>query len=175
MNSKIIAFAIEAHNKVNHLYDDKPYSVHLAIVVGYAFRFKDVVPNTVFDDVISACWLHDTIEDCRLTYNDVKSVAGETVADIVYAVTNEKGKTRKERANDKYYEVIRDTPWATFVKLCDRLANAQYARGQGTASRMFLMYRKENSDFLESLFPDKNVYQYREMIAELKSLLNNPE
>jgi hypothetical protein len=30
MDSKIIAFAIEAHQNVNHLYDNKPYSVHLA-------------------------------------------------------------------------------------------------------------------------------------------------
>ena len=36
MNSQIIGFAIEAHNKVNHLYDGKPYSVHLSMVVMFA-------------------------------------------------------------------------------------------------------------------------------------------
>ena len=111
INSKIISFAIDAHNKTNHLYDGKPYSVHLSMVVMYAIKYIDCIPTQAQETVINACWLHDTIEDCRLTYNDVKEIAGEEVAEIVYAVSNEKGKNRKERANDKYYEGIRETAW----------------------------------------------------------------
>jgi len=59
---------------------------------------------------MTACWGHDLIEDCRVSYNDVKDALGQEAADIIYAVTNEKGKNRKERANDKYYEGIRNTP-----------------------------------------------------------------
>jgi (p)ppGpp synthase/HD superfamily hydrolase len=89
------------------------------------------------------------IEDCRVSYNDVKQHLGEEAADIVYAVTNEKGKTRKERANTAYYQGIRETPGAIFVKLCDRIANVQYARM--TTSRMFEMYKKENPHFTQML------------------------
>src|SRR6185312_1349710 len=110
MNSKIISFATEAHNKTNHLYDGKLYSVHLAMVAYYAQKYIDCIPDEQQSEIISACWLHDTIEDCRLTYNDIKNIAGEYVADLVYAVTNEKGKNRKERANEKYYEGINKTP-----------------------------------------------------------------
>jgi (p)ppGpp synthase/HD superfamily hydrolase len=70
---------------------------------------------------------------------------GQEAADIIYAVTNEKGKNRSERANDKYYEGIRNTPGAVFVKLCDRIANVQYSKM--TKSRMFEMYKKENMNF----------------------------
>jgi len=110
-----------------------------------------------------ACWGHDLIEDCRVSYNDVKDALGQEVADIVYAVTNEKGKNRKERANDKYYEGIRNTPGAVFVKLCDRIANVQYSKMTG--SRMFEMYKKENINFMIKLDrqvnnPYEEMYQY---------------
>ena len=45
MNSKIIGFAIEAHNKTNHLYDGKPYSLHLAMVSMYAMKYIDFLPS----------------------------------------------------------------------------------------------------------------------------------
>jgi (p)ppGpp synthase/HD superfamily hydrolase len=96
-----------------------------------------------------ACFGHDLIEDTRVTYNDVKSVLGHYVADLVYALTNEKGKTRKERANDKYYEGIRSEKYGIFVKMCDRIANVEYSKMSG--SRMFEMYKKENEDFIKSL------------------------
>ena len=114
--------------------------------------------------------MHDTIEDCRLTYNDVKQVAGETVANIVYAVTNEKGKNRKERANEAYYDGIRKTMWAKYVKLCDRLANVQYS--YDNMSRMYGVYQKENDAFLQSLFPNEGeMYHYRDIVNDLKLLL----
>ena len=66
---------------------------------------KDITNHTIR----MSCWSHDLIEDTRTSYNDVRNKLGVFVADIVYAVSNEKGKTRKERANDKYYEGIRNT------------------------------------------------------------------
>jgi len=96
-----------------------------------------------------ATYSHDLIEDTRTSYNDVKQVLGHEVAKVVYALTNEKGKSRSERANDKYYEGIRNTLGATFVKLCDRIANVQYSKL--TKSRMFEMYKNENENFISQL------------------------
>lgn len=170
MNSKIIAFAIEAHHNTNHLYDSRPYSSHLAIVAFYAMKYMNKIPSIDQETVLHACWLHDTIEDCRLTYNDIKEFAGEQVADIVYAVTNLKGKSRSERANDKYYEGIRNTLYAVFVKLCDRLANVKY--GKDNNSLMLKIYKKENEEFLNKLFFETDKFYYRDMIRELNELLS---
>jgi (p)ppGpp synthase/HD superfamily hydrolase len=170
MNSKIIGFAIEAHNKVNHLYDGKPYSVHLAMVAHYAVKYIDCIPEQCWETVLNAAWLHDTIEDCRLTYNDVKEVAGYEVAEIVYALTNDKGKNRKHRANQNYYNGIRETAWAKYVKLCDRLANVKYS--VDTNSRMLSVYQKENESFLFGLMSvnsDALIYKY--LLEELDTLL----
>jgi (p)ppGpp synthase/HD superfamily hydrolase len=172
MNPKIIAFAIEAHQRVNHLYDGRPYSVHLSMVAHYALKYIDCIPDDLAQNVIDACWLHDTIEDCRLTYNDIKEVAGCEVAEIVYAVTNEKGKNRKERSNDKYYTAIRQTAWAKYVKLCDRLANVKYSKE--TNSKMFSVYKEENEDFLKELFPaESERVHYRKLLFELYATLIN--
>jgi (p)ppGpp synthase/HD superfamily hydrolase len=104
-----------------------------------------------------------------MTYNDIKEVAGESVAEIVYAVTNEKGKNRRQRANEDYYFGIRETAWAPYVKLCDRLANVKYS--SDTNSRMLNVYKKENVDFLNSMFPDGKISHLKTMVKELHELL----
>lgn len=152
-----IQWCIEKHTQTNHFYDTYlPYEFHLRMVVNVAKDYiklcdknEDGDVDEIRDTIILACWGHDLIEDTRTSYNDVKEVLGEDVANIVYAVSNEKGKTRKERANKNYYDGIRSTPGAVFVKLCDRIANVQYSKM--TKSRMFEMYKKENNNFITSL------------------------
>lgn len=127
-----------------------------------SFQIVDITHKTIED----ACWGHDLIEDTRASYNDVKSKLGSNAADIVYAVSNEKGRNRAERGNSKYYEGIRNTSGAIFVKMCDRIANVQYSKM--TKSRMFEMYKEENLHFLKSV----NADMYPEMKQYLINLFN---
>jgi (p)ppGpp synthase/HD superfamily hydrolase len=156
MREKKVEWIFEQHESTNHMYDTYlPYSFHLRMVHTAAQRHIGLVPDlndgkeSFRDAVLLAAFGHDLIEDTRVSYNDVKSQLGLYAADIIYACSNEKGKTRAERANDSYYEGIRNTPGATFVKLCDRIANVQYSKM--TQSRMFEMYSKENTNFVEKL------------------------
>jgi hypothetical protein len=108
-------------------------------------------------------YYHDSIEDARLTYNDVMKTARGMLTEeqaflateIVYALTNDKGRTRAERAGEKYYKGIRETPYAPFVKLCDRLANVTYscAGVDGSNIRMKEVYKSEMPHFLASINP----------------------
>lgn len=133
---KLAAWAL--HESVGQTYDkNQPYGVHLSMVADAAMKYgyevvakeEDVVP------LMFAAYYHDGIEDARLTYNDVTAVARKYMdaeqaymaAEIVYALTNDKGRTRQERAGEKYYAGIRETPYAPFMKLCDRLANMTYS------------------------------------------------
>lgn len=159
------SYAINCHAKTNHYYDDYPYEVHLRKVNFYANKFIHLVDIEDQQDVLAASWTHDVIEDCRQSYNDVKNNCNEQVAEITYALTNEKGKTRKERANDKYYEGIRNTKNATFVKICDRMANISYSKENG--SKMFEMYKKEEKNFEEKLYDEK----YKEMFDEIQEMI----
>lgn len=168
MLEKSRLYAIHQHKLVNHTYDDKPYSYHLKMVVNIAKEYINLIPDEWQIEVLSACWLHDIIEDARETYNDVKNQTNEVVADLVYAVTNEKGKTRKERANHKYYKGIRETEFASFIKLADRIANVKYSKEKGN-KRMFLKYKKENNNFITAVC-DATDNRYDKMIKYLKRL-----
>lgn len=182
-------WCIEQHHNTNHYYDTYlPYEFHLRMVNQAAMDFKHLLDDTkdyftgepwrgpkqnqvtLRDACLTATWGHDLIEDCRVSYNDVKEHLGQEAADIVYAVSNEKGKTRAERANDKYYEGIRNTPGAVFVKLCDRIANVQYSKM--TKSRMFEMYKKENEHFIKSLGGHPQ-HELHPMIGYLIKLFND--
>lgn len=159
------AYATKCHRETNHLYDELPYEHHLRMVEAYGKQFLPLIPDDDQYIVLAACWCHDLIEDTRQTYNDVERATNTAIANIVYALTNEKGKNRKQRANDTYYRGIRHTQYATFVKLCDRLANVNHSLN--TRSRMIDLYRKENTIFSCQIYNDN----YREMFECLESLL----
>ena len=78
----------------------------------------------------------------------------QMAAEIVYALTNDKGRTRAERAGEKYFQGIRSTPYAPFVKLCDRLANVTYSCSVDSGrngDRMREVYKGEMGVFLPAL------------------------
>jgi (p)ppGpp synthase/HD superfamily hydrolase len=169
MINKSKEYAVKCHTDTCHYYDTHLYSYHLQMVVDVANKFIHLIPEKDRDVVISSAWCHDLIEDTRNTHSDVLKATSLEVAEIVYALTNEKGKTRKERANEKYYAGIRNTTYATFVKLCDRIANIQYSMSQ--RSRMLEMYRKETPDFINTLYDEKydEMFQYLETLVGIKS------
>ena len=145
-----VEWIFEQHRATNHFYDTYlPYEFHLNMVARVAKDFAHLVSFDAKESIELAAYGHDLIEDTRVSFNDVVEVLGIDIAKIIYALSNEKGQTRKERANEKYYAGIRATPFATYVKLCDRIANVQYSKM--TKSRMFEMYKKENDHFMAEL------------------------
>jgi len=166
---KAIKFAIEAHHDSHHKYDRAPYSVHLAIAAHYADLYSGLLPEGERDHVLAAVWLHDTIEDCRITYRDLEKSFGTSISDMVFAVTNNRGKTREERADESYYKGIRETPYATFIKLCDRLANARYSLEYNQAN-MLATYRNELPHFLSQIISDNETIDYSSMVAALEEI-----
>jgi len=143
-------------------YDKSPYTKHLSRVAEIARKYWDFYGNEpkLHEALWMAAWFHDTLEDVpSYSYNDLLRYAtkffqgdtmyAEMVANIVYACTTEKGKTRAERAGDKYYQGIRETGYAPFIKACDRLANMEYACS--VHSSMEKVYKKEIPEFLKKI------------------------
>lgn len=165
IEEKARAYAVAKHRDANHGYDQYPYEFHLLMVVNAAKQFLYLIPEEAQQNVLAGCWVHDVIEDARETYNDVKKAFNEDIAELAYALTNNKGKTRSERAGERYYNGIRNTPYATFIKLCDRIANVTHSKN--TRSRMLAVYRKENPEFVAKLYDEK----YADVIQYLEELL----
>lgn len=174
------------HESVGQTYDKNlPYGHHLSMVADAAIQYGYEVVNNEADiiPVVFAAYFHDSIEDARLTYNDLVTIAGRfmtneqciTAAEIVYALTNDKGRTRKERAGEHYYAGIRETPYAPFVKLCDRLANMTYCfNGTNDANNhMQKVYASEWSHFIQAITVCNQDSRYSlpaSMVSEVQSL-----
>ncbi len=65
---------------------------------------------------------------------------------------------------DYIYEEIKNTKYATFVKLCDRIANVTYSKE--SKSSMFNKYKKEHEHFKEMLY----TLEYKPMWEHLDKL-----
>jgi hypothetical protein len=130
------------------------YQVHLD-------RVDDAICDFGFGDrTISgyrrrvAAIFHDMIEDCGWTYNDIVEFVsssagaiefdGEVVASICFALTDEKGKNRKERKPGKLYDEMKSERDYIVGKNADRIVNRERA-GKGA------MYDKEYPAYREEL------------------------
>ena len=161
--------AHDLHQSVNQTYGDNlPYGFHLDMVAEGVRDYGHLVCASEADvlPLFFGAYFHDCIEDARQSYHDVLGRAKKLfdddhalmAAEIVYALTNDKGRTRAERAGDRYYEGIRTTPYAPFVKLCDRLANVTYSCSidGGKFDRMREVYKNEMGEFLMSISTDSD-------------------
>jgi GTP pyrophosphokinase len=115
-----------------------PYWKHLDDVVDvlkrYGFSGKYIV----------AAYLHDTLEDTDLSYNKIKLYFGFEVAEMVYGVTDELGRSRKEK-KEKTLPKTASIIDAIILKLGDRIANIEMG---GKVD----MYRDEYEQFRGYLF-----------------------
>ena len=177
------------HASVNQTYDQvHPYGYHLDMVAHGVRDYGCFVCDNEADVVplMFAAYFHDSIEDARQTYNDVVRIARQFMdeqqsllaAEIVYALTNDKGRTRSERAGDKYYQGIRETPYAPFVKLCDRLANTSYSFRNTDEANAYMkeVYAREMPHFLQAITVESDDPRYllpTEMVEEILNLVRN--
>jgi len=129
--------AVKAHS--NQTYADIfPYEKHLDDVVEILKRFG------YSGKFIVAGLLHDSMEDDAISYNDLKRHFDIDVAEIVYCVTDELGRNRKEK-KEKTLPKIASNPDAIIVKLADRIANIE----QGGKVDM---YAAEYAEFKGALY-----------------------
>jgi (p)ppGpp synthase/HD superfamily hydrolase len=163
-------FAIDIHNKRGYTYGGLPYEVHLQMVVNFALRFRGtlLVSDDFFVRVLAALWLHDVVEDCGITYNDVKVRFGEEVADIVWALSGF-GKNRKER-NECVMVKIKGNVVFTFAKLCDKFANYTFGKFVDVKSKMSNQYEEEWISFSkENYITDLHtMYEHMNILINFK-------
>ena len=155
---KAIDFATERHK--DQVYDGGPYTKHLRWVAEVAERY-----GCVNEEIFAACWLHDTVEDTATTNEEIASNFGARVADLVYRVTNEPGRNRRER-HERTYGKIKADKSAMFIKLCDRIANVEASHSNPS---YLSMYAKEWEDFRRLLYVPGT---YDDMWNHIATLLN---
>jgi (p)ppGpp synthase/HD superfamily hydrolase len=135
-------FAVDAHG--DQLYGTLPYFKHLDDVHAVLVETGHTELN-----ILASSFLHDAMEDTGISYNDIKKVFGIEIAEIVYCLTDERGRNRQEK-HEKTYPKLRSNPDSIIVKLADRIANTR--QSLDTESNMYVMYQKEYKQFRWTLF-----------------------
>ena len=78
---KAVAFAAKYHKQQVRKYSKEPYINHPIRVMQNVSQYTDD------RDVYCASVLHDTVEDCKVTYNMILKRFGKKVADLVNELT----------------------------------------------------------------------------------------
>jgi len=130
-------FAIKAH--WGQMYGDKPYIYHLDDV--YSICKRHNLPQ----EVLVAAYLHDVVEDTPTTAQDIADSFGHRIACLVYSVTDEEGKNRKERKARTYRKIIANDN-GIYLKLADRISNVRNCI-KNSKDNLMSMYLKEADEF----------------------------
>lgn len=138
---KAMVYANKAHT--GQMYGEVyPYAKHLEdvynILIDFGFSEADNL------DLLVSSWLHDIIEDTCISYSDIKKEFNKDIAEIVYCITDELGRTRREK-KEKTYPKMRSNPKAIALKVADRIANVRFSNSQSDSHTN--MYKKEFKEF----------------------------
>lgn len=142
------------------LYGKVPYINHLDTVVTIIKEWSPIIGLTPEQllTLIIAGYLHDTIEDTFTTYTDIKTAFGVDIAELVYAVTNELGRNRRERMEKTYPKIITYGTLACILKSVDRYTNIKHADKD-----IKKMYKKEQKQFADMLYSHLPPYIVRKL------------
>lgn len=118
------AFATLVHAAANQRrkYTNAPYIVHPAAVV----ELVRLVPHT--QEMIAAAWLHDTVEDTQVTFEEIEERFGSTIAQYVEMLTKvsrESDGDRETRFCIDLEHISRAIPPVKTIKLADIIDNSR--------------------------------------------------
>lgn len=121
---KAYIFAKHAHESINQRrkYTNEPYINHLRNVV-------NIISKVPHDELmLSAAWLHDTVEDTYITIEDINKKFGSEISTLVYMLTDISKKEDGNRIRRKNMDLIHlshASSQAKTIKLADLIDNSE--------------------------------------------------
>lgn len=156
--TEVRAFAVRAHGDQKYG-GDKPYVKHLDDVHGVLREY-----GVTDRDLLTAAYLHDTLEDTHVTYRELADRFGRHVADIVRSVTlipRWKTSGHAEQHDRTTRERTVKNPLGVKLKLADRIANMR--QSVRDKSPKLAMYQREYPAFRSVLYRDEDAPMWREL------------
>jgi (p)ppGpp synthase/HD superfamily hydrolase len=144
-------FAESAHQNQKRKYTGLPYFTHCE-EVAQIVAFHQGTPEE-----IAAAYLHDTVEDCNVTLDEIEASFGKEVRDLVDQLTDvsrpEDGNRAKRKAMDR--EHYRNaSPGACTIKLADLISNSRtLAEHDPKFAKVYFAEKKQLLPFLASGHP----------------------
>jgi len=122
-------FAIKAHG--TQKYGKMPYEYHLQQVVSKLTYWRDLGQWEITDECLAVAWLHDCMEDCSVTENELAQHFGKEVAYQVLLLSK-----LGSISYNLYIAYIKDSPVAKLVKMADTLCNLEASLLSGELKRI---------------------------------------
>lgn len=155
LKEKALLLATEAHDSINQKRKTgEDYIIHPLSVA-------DIVSSITEDEeIISAAYLHDVIEDVypknsKYSLEYIKNEFGDRVALLVKQLTNEFTKekypilNRKQRKVFENARIVSISPDAKTIKLADIIDNCSSLQGLDDFGQVYLREKKEQLNFLK--------------------------
>lgn len=140
-------FAESAHQGQIRKYNGKPYFTHPERV---AKRLQELGYPP---EMVAAGYLHDVIEDCGVKIQEIETIFGHKVAELVSGLTNPSKGMKVSRAERKKIDREHLSAQAKFVKiikLVDRIDNIKEMEGAETDFKR--LYAKETILLIPCLY-----------------------
>lgn len=159
-------YAVEKHFGQKRKFSDMPYIRHPEIVACITATY------TEDKEMLQAALLHDTVEDTDATLDEIESLFGERVRDLVDELTNDaeqiKTTGKKVHMLYKFNSISSD---ALLIKLVDRLHNVIGLVNDNTPDDFTQWYIKETQYVLDNL--DRELTKQQEELVETLQLVVN--
>ncbi len=155
--TQALLFAVQKHNGVmRKYYKDRPYIMHpIRVAEQVRLRYGNgLTPEhrRICDDSVCAAFLHDVVEDCGVTVNEIKVLFGQYVATLVWELTNPSKGSKLPRAERKKMDrehIAKISSTAKFINLVDRIDNMSEIENADDDFKF--MYAEESLKLLEVL------------------------
>ena len=113
---KALGFALKAHEGQTRKKSDIPYIYHPLNMACHALAM-----NIKDDVIIAAILLHDVVEDCEYTYDDLP--VDDEVKNLVKLMTHQKDDDNRDKMMKAYFKGLASDPRAALIKCIDRCNN----------------------------------------------------
>ena len=118
---KALFFMIDAHTGQFRKFSGLEYAWHPVEVSKIVRNYKHSSNKEI---LCIAALLHDTVEDCDVTIENIKEKFGENVSNIVEQLTSDEEEIKKiGKKNYLLDKMLNMTSYALVIKLADRLHN----------------------------------------------------
>ena len=143
-----------------------PYSKHLEDVVN---RLKSL--GVIDEELLCAGWLHDTIEDTDVTFDDLFEKYESRIAVLVSSISKDMSLTRKKREK-AYTKQLQEASFdAKLIKLCDISANLSDLKNYDASKSKKLRQVKQKRHYVNVIKNDLlSNTNYPKIFALLESI-----
>lgn len=162
LENKALLFATEKHKGQTRKFSGKPYVVH---PIRVANSLKEFTSN---ETIIAAALLHDTLEDTKTTFEELKTEFGDKVAVLVRELTSLKDDIKRlGKAEMLSQKMMKMSNEALLVKLADRLDNVTDAGDAKFKEK----YRTETRIILQNLGKRSLNSSHKRLISRIQGVI----